>query len=203
MPVWTSGSIVPQRYPCGAVGGTERSRQCGGGSFVAGRETRICRSGIGRSCCRHGRRAYPAVTEMSVFSHTWVSFSSSRRASSQSTSKRSPPLRSPRTSRIQSRGTTENIAYLARVDSLTREGIVVRSHFEFVVALPVVVGWLSKGDFKSGRPTRFSLKFLCAFCARALCKPPRFLVGPRDLEAVYLIGSAESSSLDSPYLPLI
>lgn len=56
---YRGASIVPQRYPCGAGGGTGQSRRCGGGSFFAGRETRTCRSGIGRPCCRHGRRFYP------------------------------------------------------------------------------------------------------------------------------------------------
>ena len=50
---------IPQRYPCGAGGGRGRSMRYGGGSSFAGRETPTCRSGIGRSCCRHGRRAYP------------------------------------------------------------------------------------------------------------------------------------------------
>lgn len=54
-----SSRIVPQRYPCGVLGGTEQSTQCDGGSFVAGTATPTCHSGIGRLCCRHGRRFYP------------------------------------------------------------------------------------------------------------------------------------------------
>jgi hypothetical protein len=56
--------IVPQRYPCGAVCGRGRSRRCGGGSCAGGRETRICHSGSGRSCCRRGRRVCPVKAAM-------------------------------------------------------------------------------------------------------------------------------------------
>ena len=63
--------IVPQRYPCGVASGRGRSRQCGGGSCAGGRATRTCRSGTGRSCCRHGRTAYPveqSIVRIAVFS---------------------------------------------------------------------------------------------------------------------------------------
>ena len=52
-------SCVPQRYPSCAGDGRGRSRRYGGGSCAGGKATRTCRSGNGRSCCRHGRTAYP------------------------------------------------------------------------------------------------------------------------------------------------
>jgi hypothetical protein len=52
-------SIAPQKYPFGVVVGRERSMRCDGGSFAGGRVIRTCHSGIGRSCCHLGRRAYP------------------------------------------------------------------------------------------------------------------------------------------------
>jgi hypothetical protein len=125
-----NGSIVPQRYPCGAVGGRGRSMRCGEGSFVAGTATPTCRSGIGTPCCRHGRRFYPvrqdpvsnraSIVSASVVIEELFSLPSS-----------TPPCNhlelSLRPNVVPRRGTVGK-SYLAGVNSLARESIVVGTH---------------------------------------------------------------------------
>lgn len=49
----------PQRYPSCAGDGREQSKLSGEGSCAGGKGIRTFHSGSGRSCCRHGRTAYP------------------------------------------------------------------------------------------------------------------------------------------------
>lgn len=52
----------PLRFPSCAFFGRGLSRLFFEGSCVARKAIRFCHSGIGRSCCRHGRRACPIST---------------------------------------------------------------------------------------------------------------------------------------------
>lgn len=145
--VYGSGQRVPQRYPCGVASGRGRSRQCGGGSCAAGRGTRICRSGTGRSCCRHGRTAYPVMENTVSVSIAfprqkdktvpWLRcqriFLPHRPSSSLASSKSRRHLSCRRLTRGWEVSPLVAIArmgkpYLARVDPLAGESIVVRSH---------------------------------------------------------------------------
>ena len=157
---------VPLRCPCGAACGRGRSRQCGGGSCAGGTATRTCRSGTGRPCCRHGRTAYPAVQNTV---RTLV-FSPKTSPSSRPVAEIPTPVLVWRHSTSgavvmslldSGVGNSASVAiggmghpYLAGVDPLAGERIVVRSHFGGGCRV-VVVGLLPQSP-RSKVPGRFS-----------------------------------------------
>lgn len=160
------GTIVPQRYPCGAVCGRGRSRRCGGGSCAGGRGTRTFHSGNGRSCCHRGRRACPVVRR--VVSHrsrlSKLMPSPGARGPGGCRRHRESPWASSvgRVSLRPSRAWEMSWgAYLSRVDPLAGEGIVVRPHFGGLLSMLSIVGVDSVKEFVGSR--RFS-QFRCRLC---------------------------------------
>jgi hypothetical protein len=141
--------IVPQRYPCGAGDGTERSTRCGGGSCAAGTATRTCRSGSGRSCCRHGRRACPrccslvsipfSLQESLAMGREGVPASSIPSILLMTFDAPEPPTIHPLGPSLVG---NRRKSYLSRVDPLARENVVVGAHLERLL--------LAVADFFSG-----------------------------------------------------
>lgn len=115
----------PQRYPSCAVSDTASSMRSVGGSCVGGRGTRFCRSGSGRSCCRRGRRVCPTID---IILSVFLLFNFLMPASNV------PWLLYPPSQRCVPRPTSQNShghglqTYLARVDLLTTEGVIVGTH---------------------------------------------------------------------------
>lgn len=129
--------------------------RCGGGSFVGGRGTRICRSGIGRPCYRHGRRAYPIHQNIELVIHN-KSITNKRGkirkrglpfrleiglrfptpAPTPSRGWGKPPKRGPDGMKF---GGNIVVSYLARVDPLSGKRVVVGPHFVVVVWEPAEI----------------------------------------------------------------
>lgn len=101
--------------------------QCDVGSCVGGRAIQSFHSGSERSCYRHGCRACPVIQPISIPSytsnHSLRNLPSLQRAAS-------PPKSFSCVSRAHSLPPASNLggSYLARVDSLAGEGIVVSTH---------------------------------------------------------------------------
>ncbi|KAL1840836.1 hypothetical protein VTJ49DRAFT_7679 [Mycothermus thermophilus] len=138
--------IVPRRCPCGVASGRGRSRRCGGGSCAGGRATRTCRSGSGRTCCRRGRTAYPVMADTVRILVLSSNQFPSRPPDDPIDESPTPVLVGGHSTRrvacrvigrglgggefvVGSVSQKGSVAYLAGVDPLAGEGIVVGPHF--------------------------------------------------------------------------
>lgn len=133
---WTRREqTVPQRFPSCVVFGRGRSRQYGEGSCVAGTETQICHSGIGRSCYRHGCRACPVHRIVSILFSDFLACPLNPKTLSVIAPSLIHCLQHPR---------TRKPSYLSRVNSRSGEGVVVGTHVDCCVDIRRLC-WLSIG----------------------------------------------------------
>lgn len=103
--------------------------RCGGGSCVGGKGTQSFRSGNGRSCCHHGRKAFPTKQNCQQFASIFTHLSIDGNVLDDKFPLVGLKILSiPFVERWQVLDIEKSLAYLSWVDLLTGEGIVVSTH---------------------------------------------------------------------------
>lgn len=139
----------PQRYPSCAGDGREQSKLSGEGSCAGGKGIRTFHSGSGRSCCRHGRTAYPVSRKTNLSTNILIYRFCIGDGFDRSCSLSRPSVGAREF--IERVVWREDKTHLSGVDLLTAERIVVGTHLErercatgWDEMLSIGVGWLSR-----------------------------------------------------------